>query len=542
MSEKNEFNAEFEAHRLDPNRSDKLAGTIKVTTDGDLLGQGGARSVNLTRSSAPPTTDQALWVAIRNRTQAIGFDRYRAFIDRVLCDPPTEDRPPDPRERALARRLDGQVGRHAYGVGAYNLLKAATEAFLLLECGVAVSAGPDLDRPLYSGADEAGRLDGSPTLAEIQDRLRQYLGGGTSLPYLQRIIDSLGNDVRFDVREGRDKDDVRAAFCTESVLMRGSAPCLIELIWSYWHEEGMLVQTLGAIGLRFQNKRGPGDRDPLAHLEIDPLRPLNNLLWGYLQDEINRLTVVRRVYEYDHHYGLTLYGKAVPPLRPADSRSKFLEGLHDLLYRAAQFYRDEADTTVVADVYPLLQSLRELHLTLAYGAHNQFGDLPWTARSEMLLQQYLLARPELREFLGRRVMVPYTEDWMGSVDVMKSIQGWTDTTVMHFRDLGVFGEQLLLSVRYGNWVAVTNEEQARNWARYWRPEVQGYVHAYRAATGVDLSAEVTEARDAAARNELPSVHLRNRLASRRPAALPGANGHPALPAGRPPARSEVPRN
>ena len=29
--------------------------------------------------------------------------------------------------------------------------------------------------------------------------------------------------------------------------------------------------------------RGAGDRDPLANLEIDPLRPLNNLLWGYIQ-------------------------------------------------------------------------------------------------------------------------------------------------------------------------------------------------------------------------------------------------------------------
>ena len=90
---------------------------------------------------------------------------------------------------------------------------------------------------------------------------------------------------------------------------------------------------MNAISRRFQNVRGPGERDPLAHLEIDPLRPLNNLLWGYIQDEQNRLTVKRRAYEYDHHYGLTLYGKAVPPLRPADSRSKFLEAFHNLLHR-----------------------------------------------------------------------------------------------------------------------------------------------------------------------------------------------------------------
>ena len=42
----------------------------------------------------------------------------------------------------------------------------------------------------------------------------------------------------------------------------------------------MLVQTMNAMSWRFQNRRGAKDHDPLAMLEIDPLRPLNNLLWG----------------------------------------------------------------------------------------------------------------------------------------------------------------------------------------------------------------------------------------------------------------------
>ena len=124
---------------------------------------------------------------------------------------------------------------------------------------------------------------------------------------------------------------------------------------------------MNAISRRFQNVRAPGDRDPLAHLEIDPLRPLNNLLWGYIQDEQNRLTVKRRAYEYDHHYGLTLYGKAVPPLRPADSRSKFLEAFHNLLHRCSIFYKEDNDTTVIADGFPLLNALKEVHLLLAAG-------------------------------------------------------------------------------------------------------------------------------------------------------------------------------
>jgi hypothetical protein len=32
------------------------------------------------RTAADPTPDQALWVAIRNRTIAISFDRYRTFF------------------------------------------------------------------------------------------------------------------------------------------------------------------------------------------------------------------------------------------------------------------------------------------------------------------------------------------------------------------------------------------------------------------------------------------------------------------------------
>ena len=73
---------------------------------------------------------------------------------------------------------------------------------------------------------------------------------------------------------------------------------------------------------------------------------------------------------------------------------------------------------------------------------------------------------------------------------MKTLQGWTDTSVLHFRDLGVFGEQILLGDPLRRWSSVIDREQAANWARYWRPEIQGYIHAYRAVTGVDLTDRV----------------------------------------------------
>ena len=77
---------------------------------------------------------------------------------------------------------------------------------------------------------------------------------------------------------------------------------------------------------------------------------------------------------------------------------------------------------------------------------------------------------------------------MDRVDAMKKLQGWTDTSVLHFRNLGVFGEQVLLSIRYGAGATVNEPVQATNWARFWRPEIQGYIHAYRSVTGVDLTA------------------------------------------------------
>ena len=250
----------------------------------------------------------------------------------------------------------------------------------------------------------------------------------------------------------------------------------------------MLVQTVSAIARRFQNIRNPREgRDPLADLEIGGLFPLSNLLWGYVQDEPHRLSVARRVYEYDHHYGLTLHGQAVPRLRSADSRSSFIEAFHNLLHLCANFFRQDDDTTVNADAFPLLNALQEVHLILSQGAHNQFGDLPSTARQEMLFQQWMLSQPELGEFLPSRSALAYPEPWMGRVDAMRALQGWGTTSVVNFHNLATFGEQILIGIRYGAWGEVSRPAQAANWARIWRAEIQGYTHAYRSVSGVDLT-------------------------------------------------------
>jgi hypothetical protein len=128
-----------------------------------------------------------------------------------------------------------------------------------------------------------------------------------------------------------------------------------------------------------------------------------------------------------------------------------------------------------------------------------------TARIETMEVQWMLAQPEMREFLGGRTMVPYDEDWMDRVDAMKSIQGWSDASITHFYDLAVHGEQLLLSVRHGRWNESDMEgDDAENWAIKWKPSVQRYIHAYRAVTGVDLGERVD--------TTMPSTLLQRRLA------------------------------
>jgi hypothetical protein len=447
-------------------------------------------SVTLKRAAVPRTSDQSLWVAIRNSTNGLGFPAYSHFIESVLCDRP---------DHAFGRGTGGAKHKlHKVkqrtalpfpNVDRYRLLKAATEVFLMTHCGVELTKfrGVDVE-------EESRRLQRAVDRDELKREMRDYLdrvarGDGEFLevlPYLGLIRQQL-RDVPVVGSIDEDEDEA-ADICFGILAEKLERPCFLELLHEYWNDEGSVVQTINAISWRFQNRSVPGPgRDPLSGLDIDPLRPLNNLMWGLVQDRQHRLTTKRRAYEYDHHYGLVLSSKPGPPVRGADSRSRFIEAFHHLLSLCSVFYTQDDNTTVIADGFGVLNALKEVHLLLTEGAHNQYGDLPWTARHEMLMYQWILSRPEMREFLPTRTMVAYPEPWIASVEAMNKLQGWSDVSVLHFRDLAVFGEQLLLGIRFGAWTEVIEPDQAANWARYWRPEAQGYIHAYRAVTGVDLT-------------------------------------------------------
>lgn len=488
-------------------------------------------NTSLQPSATPFTRDLTLWLLILKGTEAISFDNYMKHMDFIFCGTDGIQ-----NKRELGRVIYNLKGRRLLpftDTDAYRSLKVATEAFLMVNCGVS-NYGSFSARDVEELYNRVTLKNGDVDRTDLDNFWEQYLvhTNGTDekvLPYLAIIRRKLGDqgiknitmDQALDLFDEDGNRDMRKTNCVGIISDKLSNPCFLELIWSYWHEESMMVQGISAICRRFQNLRGNGHGngngngngkgngygfDPLANLEIDPLRPLNNVLWGYIQDEQHRLSVRRRTLEYDHHYGISLHGKAVGMLPTADSRSKFIEAFHHLLNTTLRFYKQLDDTTIVADGFPVLNALKEVHLILSEGAHNQFGDLPSTARIEMLMQQWLLARPEFREFLPTRIMVAYPEAWMDRVASMNSLQNWTKTSVLHFRDLGVFGEQLLLSVRFGNWAAVSDRNQAANWAKFWREQIQGYVHAYRAVTGIDLSLEVGKID-----GQQPSVHLLRRL-------------------------------
>jgi hypothetical protein len=517
------------------NRQEGLAEAIRAIPEEIRRTREAGVSVDMERARRKGTPEILTWLTIKKATDALSFGNYKAFMDYVLCnDREALDRL-DPREQ---EKIEGPKAEQNISLRtrrflpytdteAYRLLKIATEAFLIVNCGTPLA--DFVDNEVYGNfLDTLDAEDVSGQTAENwweQYRLAVNGDSGYVLPYLLLIRNKLSDvPIKKKIFAEEAYNPEEAERCYGILMDKMLYPCMLELIWSYWHEEGMMVQTMGAISRRFQNIRGPADRDPLAMIDVDPLRPLNNLLWGYIQDEQHRLTVVRRAYEYDHHYGLSLVGKAVPALRTADSRSRFLEAFHQMLQLASIFYRQDDDTTVIADGFALLNALRDLHMILTEGQHNQYGDLPTTARIEMLMQQWLLARPEFRELLPRRTMVGYPEEWMDSVDAMKRLQGWTDTSITHFRFLAIYGEQILLSVRFTRWSEIDDAELAAIWARFFRNQVQGYVHAYRAVTGVDLSAEITTTQQRELIVTRPSELLRQRLSTNhRAPVLPAAS-------------------
>lgn len=487
-----------------------------------LAAQDRVQRIELKEPGNKPTDDQALWDAIRKTK--IDFEAYAEFIEKMF-DPECGE-----NKSSRDSRAKNQIKNHVspfQNVASYQFLKQSTDYFLLTK-SFFFDDTDARSSTIFLGSNFMGK--------SAKPSLKKLYRDEFFLDSIARAVESnFPLDVDFEPGlPGQNKQDDRANFKPAlypkgedlDCLIGGqqdlpdfswyaSAQPMLELIWSYWMEEAGLVQTMNAISLRFQNVKRRQGADPLANLALDSLRPLSNLMWGFIEDERDRTSIVRRCYEYDSQYGISLRGRAIPTLSSVESRSKFLGAFHHLLKMAYDYYQQSNFLTVKPDAFPLLNQLREVHVILREGQHNQFRDLTWSSRVEMLTQQWILNREEVKEFIRGRFLVPYEEGWMGSVDTMKRLQNWTDTSVTHFFNLATNGEQLLLSVRYGDWASPDiTSDNAANWAQFWRNEIQRYIHAYRAVTGVDMAADMVETRPAptveADRYLPPAHHLERR--------------------------------
>src|SRR4051794_18635976 len=126
-----------------------------------------AVDVKLTGAAIGATSDQALWVAIRGSARALAFQPYADYINNVLCattQPPTLP--------AVAPRHTAEPPNKAFGIDAYQLLRAATEAYVLAHCGGGVTITG------YNQLDENSRFGGkAPNSTEIAADLKAYIEG-----------------------------------------------------------------------------------------------------------------------------------------------------------------------------------------------------------------------------------------------------------------------------------------------------------------------------------------------------------------------------
>jgi hypothetical protein len=431
-------------------------GTVDVRGN---IGVGGGIRVTMERTDARRTPDEALWSAIDETCRAIGFDQYLAHIGRIF--------ELGPFQGEISSKLR-ELG--ARGVGAYRALREATELFVLMGCGPLASRISAYEDARLRELGELG-LQMQQSREEIEDGLRQYLHKG-ELPYIERVVNAAYPWLDLD---GSGLDGLR-----RRVLRQ---PLFIEL----WHEmcleHGMVMRTMDAVCARFQNIYNSGENDGLASYEISPLWPLGDLLWDWINHEPTRLNPKRRIHEYGHKYGRTVLGDGMT-VRAADVRTAFPDAFMNLLNLCEEFYKQDSQTTVIADAFPVLVALREVHQILAMGAGNASPQLTFAARVETLMMQLMLAQPELRAFLHVREMVPYDEGWMGQVDAMKDLQGWQDQSISHYRDLAVYGERILLSIRLGDWT-VGDEDNSKHWARVHKNAIRRFAHAHRAISSVE---------------------------------------------------------
>ena len=91
--------------------------------------------VVLNRTQSQETVDTVLSPIIRGSTGLLAFKEYCEFVDTVMCEGPKSNALSSAARSELAR-LGRRRGTPFPGVDAYQLLKVATEVYVMLNCGV----------------------------------------------------------------------------------------------------------------------------------------------------------------------------------------------------------------------------------------------------------------------------------------------------------------------------------------------------------------------------------------------------------------------
>src|SRR6185295_6328963 len=194
--------------------------------------------VSLGRTRVPNTQDEILWVVIRNSVNALGFDRYQQFMDELFCHKKFP-RAAAQHKRDIAEAFDLPLLEPfpSSSVDAYRVLKIATEVFVMSRCGVMPQ------EPLATiPAEEEARF-GHLLPGKFDALWRTYMAKigkpcgqqALILPYLDLIRRKLG-DI------GTVRNGYASIIDQQTGLLHDKLahPALLELIWSYWMEEGML--------------------------------------------------------------------------------------------------------------------------------------------------------------------------------------------------------------------------------------------------------------------------------------------------------------
>ena len=159
-------------------------GTVTITVKARPLARGDLQPITLGRTAHVATDDVALWIVIKNSTDALSFRNYDRLMRLVLCgeELTAEEEDEGRVDPASINEVKNEFNERRkrrflpyFDVDAYRLLKVATEAFVIANCGVKLDSFPFSPQDLRQVVDRTNitRRDNRPI--DLNDLWKQYL-------------------------------------------------------------------------------------------------------------------------------------------------------------------------------------------------------------------------------------------------------------------------------------------------------------------------------------------------------------------------------